>query len=427
MKKTLALIILVVFLLSLFAGCASNGEEAAPTEQAAEGAVSTEKSPEASSGENSGLSGEYNIGCHIILTGNNSVFGVTCVDGINLAVKYINEHGGMNGAKVTFEAFDNQSKVEESVKLVQKFIEEDTYDAIIGSHNSADCLATVDLLNAAETLNFGMGTSYSFMENPDNIWTFRAALNGNRQAPMIYDLCAKLGFENIAILNGNDDNAIATADAFQEAVEAGGATIVERQVCDQADTDFSGQISQIIASKPDTVFLSALGAQFGPMIKQFRNQGYTGTISTKDSMQQDFINVAGVENCNYVYYAYPYVTYTDINDITDPYMKEFTELYIEEYGTLPNIEGSYRGWDTMMSLWEASKIAGSNDKEAIREAMDKVKIPGLGGTLDFTNGDREGYSAVSEFIMIDGKSIYVDDWLADGGYEAYLEATGNEK
>ena len=80
-----------------------------------------------------------------------------------------------------------------------------------------------------------------------------------------------------------------------------------------------------------------------------------------------------------------------------------------------------------MVLWEASKIAGSNDDEALREATHQVKIEGLGGQIDFTNGDREAYSDFNGFIKLNNQDLVFDDWLADGGYENYLETTGRDR
>ena len=82
-----------------------------------------------------------------------------------------------------------------------------------------------------------------------------------------------------------------------------------------------------------------------------------------------------------------------------------------------------------MVIWEASKIAGSNDSTALRDATNTIAdLEGLGGTLDFTAGNREGYfKGVNSFIMQDGKAMLWTDWMANGGYDAYLEATGRAK
>jgi len=54
-------------------------------------------------------------------------------------------------------------------------------------------------------------------------------------------------------------------------------------------------------------------------------------------------------------------------------------------------------------------------------------IEGLGGTLDYTSGNREGYNTFNSFILVNGKNVLFKTWLEEGGYEAYLAETGNAK
>ena len=49
------------------------------------------------------------------------------------------------------------------------------------------------------------------------------------------------------------------------------------------------------------------------------------------------------------------------------------------------------------------------------------------GTVDFTDGSREAYSDFYSFVLVGGKDILVEDWLADGGYEEYLATTGRDR
>ena len=151
-------------------------------------------------------------------------------------------------------------------------------------------------------------------------------------------------------------------------------------------------------------------------------------IGCKECFSAEYQNVAGGSpNTDYIFYVYPYVAYTDINDCEIPNMKAFLEAYQAEYGELPAHESAYRGYDTMMAMWEASKIAGANDDESLREATHQVVCEGLGGTMDFTDGSREAYSDFYSFVLVGGKDILVEDWLADGGYEEYLATTGRDR
>jgi len=367
------------------------------------------------------------IGTYLQQSGSNQVPGDDAKRGIELAIREINKAGGFNGATVVAKHYDTTGKPEEAVKVVQKMLASDNVDAIIGSVNSNDVSAAIPFINDAKVFNLGLGTSATWMADTSKIWTFRASANNNRIVPQAVDLLKKLGYTSVAVINGTDDTGKSTADAFIKACAEKGVKVTAREQCDQNDTDFSGQISKLLASKPDTIFMSLIGSTFGPFVKQLRNMGYTGMIACKETFSPMYQQTAGAKNSNYIYYAYPYVTYASIDDCNIPNMKAFLQLYKAEYNEMPRHEAAYRGWDTMMVMWEAAKQAGKNDDESLRLAMPKVVIDGLGGKLDFSKGDREGYSVFKEFVLLDGKDIPIDDWLKSGGYEAYKKATGSAK
>ncbi len=371
--------------------------------------------------------GTFKISTYLQLSGNNAEAGNNAKNGIDLAVQYINENGGFNGANVVVEHFDTTGSTEEAVKVVQKVIEGGNADAIIGSVNSNEVSACISYINDAKIYNFGLGTSATWMADESMIYTFRASANNNRIAPLDVDMIKELGFDDCAIISGTDDTGKSTADAFEAACAEKGVTVTTRQECDTADTDFTGQITQILATDPDIVFLSLIGDTFGPFVKQLRNMGYKGMLACKECFSTAYQEVAGPENSNYIAFVYPYVPYNSVDECNIPIMKAMLEKYFAAYGKCPTHESAYRGWDTMMAMWEASKIAGSNEDEALREATSKVKIDGLGGTLDYTKGDREGYSAFNSFILVDGQNLLLSDWLSSGGYDAYKAATGRDR
>ena len=260
------------------------------------------------------------------------------------------------------------------------------------------------------------------------IYTFRASCNNNRTVPQDVSMIKELGYETVAVMNSTDDSAKTTADTFEALCAEEGLTITTREQCDQDDSDFSGQIARLLDTNPDVIFMSLQGNTFGPFVRQLRNSGYTGMICSSQTLSSDQLEVAGMSpNTDYIFVAYPYVTYPDVESCTIDNVKEFCQNYLDEFGEMPQHESAYRGWDTMMVLQEAARIAGANDDDSLREATHQVKIEGLGGQIDYTNGDREAYSSFNGFIKFENQDLLFNDWLASGGYEAYLEATGREK
>jgi branched-chain amino acid transport system substrate-binding protein len=434
MKKLLALMLVLSMVLGLAAcgtGSPSASSEAAPAESAAE---ATEEKTEEAAPAAASSDDVFRIGVFVQLTGGIAVAGQNALNGIQLAAKEINEQGGFNGQQVEIKYYDTTGSTEEAVKVVQKMLADDDVDAIIGSVNSNEVSACIKDINAAKVYNFGLGTSPAWMEDQSMIYTFRASSNNGRIAPFSVDVVKDvMGYSTVAIMNGTDDTGASTADAFEAACKEKGVTVTTRQQCDTEDTDFSGQITQIIASDPDTIFMSLIGATFGPFVKQLRNMGYKGTILCKECFSQEYQDVANegspadMRNADYIYFAYPYVAYESIDDCDIPNVKEFLQKYYDEYGEMVMHESAYRGWDTMQVMWEASKIAGANDSESLREATHKVQIEGMGGKLDYTDGSREGYSEFKSFMLVGGKNYDLATWMSDGSYDAYKEVTGRDR
>ena len=371
-------------------------------------------------------SGTYKLGGFLQLTGGNSAYGVEARNAILLAIDEINARGGFNGQKVEFIVYDTQGSAEEAVKIANKLKDVDKVSAVIGSVISSEVLAAAPYLNEVHITTIGLGLSPSWMvEN----WpfVFRACMNNALSVPMVVDMAKRLGMKKLGIFKGQDDASLTTADTFAKVAKGKGMEIVVDESYDLGDTDFSAQVANILGAEPHAVYLSVLGETGPVIVKQLRQGGYTGIILYKESFMVAQAEIAGKQAATDMLFANPYVTYVTLDECDIPIVHDFLTKYKKKYGDVCKTDSAYRGWDSMMVLWEASKIAGTNDKEVLNAAIGKVSIPGLGGKLDFTDGSREGYgSNFNTFAYIDQKNILFEKWVAEGGYEAYKKKTGNE-
>lgn len=422
MKKRLLALLLVLVMLLAVTGCAKSAEPTTTSENPSTSAETPTAEDKTPAGET------FKIGLYQPLSGASAAYGLESKNAIEMAVDYVNANGGFNGVPGEVVSYDTQGSVEEAVKVVEKLINDDKVDAIIGSIISSEVFATGNAINKAGVYSLGLGNSASWMQE-DWPYVFRAVINSSFVMPELVNLIKEVGYESVAIFYGQDDASISTVDQFTASCEEKGVEVLDSESYDQGDTDFSAQIASLLSTNPDCVFISVL-SESGPVVtKQFRQLGYNGMIFNKEGVTVSQVEVAGVENENYVAFVSPYVTYPSVDDIDIPYVKEFSQRYQDTFGEINQTDCAYRGWDTVMVIWEASKIAGSNDSTALRDATNTIAdLEGLGGTLDFTAGNREGYfKGVNSFIMQDGKAMLWTDWMANGGYDAYLEATGRAK
>ncbi len=374
-----------------------------------------------------GFAGEnYKLGAFLQLTGGNSAYGVEARNAVQLALDEINAQGGFNGQQVELIVYDTQGSAEEAVKIANRLIDVDQVSACIGSVLSNEVLAAAPYLNDAKITVVGLGLSPNWMVE-DWPFVFRACMNNALSVPMAVDMAKKLGMSRMGIFKGQDDASLSTADTFAKVAKERGMEVVVDESYDLGDTDFSAQVANLIDAEPHAIYLSVLGETGPVIVKQLRQGGYSGIIIFKESFMVAQVEIAGRQAATNIIFANPYVTYASLDECDILIVHDFLSKYQAKYGDICKTDSAYRGWDSVMCLWEASKIAGTNDKEQLNAAMNKVVIDGLGGTLDFTDGTREGYgSNFNTFAFIDQKNILFDKWIADGGYDAYKEKTGNE-
>lgn len=362
--------------------------------------------------------GNFVIGTSQPLTGTNALVGDATVKAIELAVKTFNEQGGINGQEVKLVTYDDQASPEEGVKVATKLVQVDKVDVVLGSLISSVVLAQGQLYNDAKIPVVGTGLSPSWMSKGWE-YIFRSCVNNGFAMPALALKMKDLGIKSISVFQGQDDAAKTSAVALTDAAKANGIEVLTTESYVEGDSDFSGQVAKIINSKPEAIFISTYGPTQPMIVKQLRQFGYTGMIFNKETFAQDSIDLAG-DAADQVAFLFPYVTYgsdADIKDVKDPMMVDFLNKYFAEYGKMPNHDCAYRAWDAMMVLAEGAKLAGSNEGEAIKTALSTIKdFKVLGGTLDFTQGDREGMHGIEKgFVIIDGKYTDLDEWIAAGG------------
>jgi len=372
------------------------------------------------------LSGEFKLGISVSYTGANAQFGLEAINGLKMALTKINANGGFNGKKVVLATlYDTKGSPEEAVKSAQKFIQNDKVDAVIASQVSAEVLAAGNYYNDAKIFTIAMGTSSTVMSKG---WKYiiRGSVNYDFVVPEVVNCVTSMGISKVAIMKDQSEAALSFAATFEKIAKEKGVEILINESCEPEDTDLSAQVSKILAKNPQAVFMSMTGNDAAYFVKQIRQYGYSGLIFDKESFFASAVAIAGPENSNYIIFANPYVTYKSIDECTIPNMKAFLEDYTAAYGVLPTTEIAYRAWDSAMVLWEATKIAGSNETEAMLAAVPKIKIEGLGGPMDYSNNDGEPYHSVRRFVYVDGLNYDWKTWMDNGGYDAYKKATGNQ-
>lgn len=410
-KKLLALLLVLSAIFSLVA-CGKSGNEDAKKDSTSKPAeTKTEEKTKEETPSESKTSGEtIKIGLYGTITGSNALAGEMLEKGGRLAVKQINEAGGINGTPIELIVYDDKSTPEGALKAVTRLIEVDKVIAIAASNSSPNILATTQVSEEAKVLQVGAGTSPSYT-NAGFKYLFRGTANGSLPNSACVDAMKEMGVKTVGILYVAAENGESGVKSFKEYMGSDIEVLVE-ETYQPTDTDYTGQINKILAANPDAVLLYGMTNECALAIKQFRRNGYEGFIYGPEALGvPDLVKVAG-ESANNVIFGSSSVIPASIEDSVNEVEKAFLEAFVAEYGQMPLSDVVYRGYDSVMIIAEALKNAKDiNDPDSIRESMLNItSLELIQGIYDFSNGSGDGLSTARNYIIQDGKNVSFYEW-----------------
>ena len=345
MKKVLGAVALAVAGLFAFTGC---GEKAGET---------------------------VKIGAIGPLSGAVAVYGVDCLNGINLAAEEINAAGGINGKKIEIVSEDDEGNPEKSVNAYKKIVTQKKTKLIVGSLTSGCTMAITSLAQAQKVLMIApAATAPAITEAGD--FVFRACFIDPFQGTVGAKFALEtLGAKKAAVLyDVGNDYSVGLTENFVKTFSASG-TVVAKESYSTGDKDFNAQLTKIKNSKPDVVYLPDYYGTVALIAKQLRAQGIDTPIVGADGWDGLTEN-AGDEVLN-GYYSNHYA-----EDSDSPAVQKFVKNFEKKYNKKPNAFAAL-GYDSMYMLKDAIIAAGSTDSVKVRDALEKIDNDYVTGHIKF--------------------------------------------
>jgi branched-chain amino acid transport system substrate-binding protein len=177
----------------------------------------------------------------------------------------------------------------------------------------------------------------------------------------------------------------------------------------------SAQLTKIKGAGGDTVFLTTSVEQITLVLKQAQEQRIQRKIVTTggSSSPTQLIKQAGAaaEGTYHIVFFMPWFP----EAMPDG---KLAKAFVDEWGKrghpFEGLTEGFRGHDGILTIAEATKIAGKDDPKAIRDALWKVQITGVNGPIKFNKdgpaGKESGQSQPSIFVVQirDGKVALPD-------------------
>lgn len=386
MKRTLAILCIIVLLATMAAGCVSKSAT-------------------------SGKAKVIRVGIPGPYSGSAATQGANLRYGAELAIEEINAAGGVNGMKIEPVYADTENKVEVAVSAYQKLCTSDKVDVIVGEVSSSVALAVMDVISkyniptifaipssdelgkkiAANPEKYGC----MFMTDPpssamqDGILTFliESVADGTIPAPD----------KTIAIIAEDSDWGKSTCNAWREALKKDGWNIVVDEVMAGGETDFYPIFTKIADKKPN-------------ILKMEFTSVTSGAAATKQltEMGLDIIVFGGyyMKNAEFPKLAGGLAQYhMNIMEAVDP---EFEKKITSKYSDASAVASCW-SYDSIYIMKEAIERAGTIESKALIEAIAKTDYT---GALMRTVYDPETHFAISgKEYKFYGAAQYIDNVL----------------
>lgn len=338
---------------------------------------------------------EAKIGFALSMTGAAAVYGAVQKNGATLAIEEINADPA-SPVKITPIFEDDASTPQQGVNVYNKFINADKVSVIIGPTLSNTAQVTNRLAQEARVPVLAISnTARGITDIGDCI--FRDSLTEAVVIPNTIKIAKdKLGVKKVALFYGNDDAFTKGGyDAFKKALGDAGIQIMAELTFAKGDRDFSPQLTQIKAMKPDAIVVSALAEEAAGIVAQARQLGVPKDIRIiggNGFNSPSFIKNAGDAAEGVIVGAAWNIA------STHPLNKKFVENYEKKFGAKPD-QFAAQAYAGVYIVKEAMARAGSaTDREKIREAMKGVRnLDTVLGACSFTeNRDIDHTPVVQE-------------------------------
>lgn len=330
------------------------------------------------------------------MTGNEATFGISTHQGILLAVKQLNEKGGIKGKKITLKSYDDQGKPEEAATAVNKLITQDKVIAILGEVASSRSLAMAPIAQQHKIpMVTPSSTNPKVTEQGDYI--FRVCFIDPFQGAVMAKFAMEdLKLKRVAILHDiKNDYSVGLADFFAMTFKKGGGEIVADQSYSAGDVDFKSQLTAIRSKNPEAIFVPGYYTEVGLVARQAKELGLEVPLMGGDGWDSPKLTEIGGESINGSYFSNHYSS-----EDTSPTVQNFISQYKADYGVTPDGLAAM-GYDAMMALADAMNSSPSLKTPDIRDRLAATKdFAGVTGSISIDKQRNAVKSAV--VLKVDG-------------------------
>lgn len=338
------------------------------------------------------------------LTGAYANYGLSEKNGAELAVKEINEAGGIAGKQIELSYQDSQGESESAVNAYGKLMDwgmEVSLGCVLSGENASVVAAARD---DDVLLITPSGSADKCIDGNDKAFRvcFYDSYQGAAAAQYIKD---NNMVDTVGILYQSDnDYSVGLYNAFVAKCGELGITIAETQTfTSSTNTDFSTQVSALVSSGVKLVFIPLYAEEASTFLTQAHGKfaddvyffGADGLDGILGKVEQD------TSLANNVLMLTPFAADNPAENV-----QNFVKKYQEAYGATPD-QFAADAYDAIYAIKAAVEKAGSTSGAALASALTSLTVEGVTGTMTW-GSDGNTNKPASAILYYDGVGTLFD-------------------
>jgi len=335
-------------------------------------------------------SGDIKIGAVLDITGAGASLGVPERQALEMLAAQVNSGGGVNGRKINLLIEDDQSTEAGAAKAASKLLSTDNVDLLLGASRTGPSLAMRPLAEAAQKPMISLAANQKIVEGSK--WVFKTAQNDRVVIERLVGDMKANGYKNIAIARDASGFGEGIPEMLTEVGKDAGIKVVKVEKFAPDATDFTAQMVNIRAAKPDATLIWGIPPAASLAQVAYKQLGIKAPVYQSHGIgNQVFLDAAGA-SANGLRAALGKMLVADQlagNDPQKPVVTKFISDYKAKYGQNPSTFAGH-AYDGFTIAIASLKKAGT-DPNKLRDAIESTSnSPGVSGVFTMTPTDHSG-------------------------------------
>jgi branched-chain amino acid transport system substrate-binding protein len=347
------------------------------------------------------------VGALLSVTGPAAFLGAPEARTLEMLVQDLNARGGVEGRRIELLLKDTGGDPAKAISFAKQLVDEEQVFAIIGPATSGETMAVKQIAEQSRTLLISCAAAEAIV-SPVARWVFKTAQKDSHAIVKVFEEMRRMGATRIGVLSSNTGFGKAGREQIAKLAPGHGLQIVVDEVYDKAATDLTAEVTKLKAANVQAILNWSIEPAQAIVIKNARQLGLAVPIFQSHGFANiQYVKAAGAAAEGVVFPASRIVVAEALPDghpqkaVLVAYKKAYEARYQEEASAF----GGY-AHDALAILVRAVKEAGT-DREAVRAAVERMKLVGASGVFAFGPADHNGLD-VDAFEMVtvkDGRFV----------------------